>query len=109
MTHSDNGGLVLPPRQLPRQAERWTFSFICSFFLSFNNNELGKISLEQRTAGIPVWQTDLSNTSYAEYARLCGTHGVRVDSRANLDDTLREVLQSDGPSLVEVMTDPELI
>jgi thiamine pyrophosphate-dependent acetolactate synthase large subunit-like protein len=77
--------------------------------LLLNNDELGKISLEQRTEGIPVWQTDLRNPSFAEYARLCGARGLRVEQPVALDDALRQALESDGPSLVEVITDPELV
>jgi thiamine pyrophosphate-dependent acetolactate synthase large subunit-like protein len=74
-----------------------------------NNEELGKISLEQRTEGMPVWQTDLRNPSFAEYARLCGAAGMQVTDREGLEGALREALAVDGPALVEVKTDPELI
>ena len=36
-----------------------------------NNSELGKISKEQIGALRPVWQTELVNPDFAEYARLC--------------------------------------
>ena len=77
--------------------------------LLLNNNELGKISLEQRTEGMPVWKTSLHNPSFAEYARLCGAVGIQVNDRAGLDGAVREALAADGPALVEVKTDPELI
>ena len=34
-----------------------------------NNAELGKISKEQRAGEFDVWQTSLSNPSFAAYAR----------------------------------------
>jgi thiamine pyrophosphate-dependent acetolactate synthase large subunit-like protein len=74
-----------------------------------NNRELGKISKEQRSADYDVWQTALVNPSFAEYATLCGAMGVRVESREDLDGALVEALEHDGPSLVEVVTDPELV
>lgn len=74
-----------------------------------NNNELGKISLEQRTVGMPVWQTGLRNPSFAEYARSCGAVGLHVESRDDLEAAVVEALQAEGPALVEVKTDPELI
>jgi pyruvate oxidase len=74
-----------------------------------NNAQLGKISKEQRTGGWPVWQTDLQNPSFAAYARLCGGKGLRVTEAAELDAALAEALAHGGPSLVEIVTDPELV
>ncbi len=74
-----------------------------------NNCQLGKISKEQRAAEWEVWQTSLHNPNFAEYARVCGAHGVRVSDITQLDDALSAAFAHDGPSLVEVMTDPELV
>ena len=70
-----------------------------------NNSELGKISREQIGALRPVWQTSLVNPDFAEYARLCGGHGWRVDQPGGLREALDAALDvTDGPSLVEVTT-----
>ena len=74
-----------------------------------NNAELGKISKEQRAGEWPVWQTDLHNPNFATFARLCGGHGTRVTQVDRLRDALTEALAHNGPSLVEIMTDAELI
>ncbi len=74
-----------------------------------NNNELGKISKEQRAGQWDVWQTALHNPSFAEYAILCGALGLRVTDASGLDRALAEAFTHDGPSLVEVMADAELI
>jgi thiamine pyrophosphate-dependent acetolactate synthase large subunit-like protein len=74
-----------------------------------NNSELGKITKEQRAADFDVWQTSLHNPGFAAYAELCGGHGIRVERREQLDDALREALATDGPVLVEVMSDVELV
>jgi thiamine pyrophosphate-dependent acetolactate synthase large subunit-like protein len=74
-----------------------------------NNAQLGKISKEQRAGGWPVWQTDLRNPSFAAYARLCGGKGIRVTEAAELDAAMAEALGASGPSLVEIMTDAELV
>ncbi|MCA9711317.1 MAG: Rieske 2Fe-2S domain-containing protein [Myxococcales bacterium] len=74
-----------------------------------NNDELGKISKEQRAGGWHVWQTSLHNPSFAEYAKICGAMGVRVERSDQLDDALRAALAHEGPSLVEVMTDVQLV
>ena len=74
-----------------------------------NNQELGKIAKEQRAADMDVWQVSLHNPDFAAYAKLCGGHGVRVDARGQLDGALAEALAFDGPSLVEVVSDVELV
>ncbi|QPH54501.1 thiamine pyrophosphate-dependent enzyme [Pontivivens ytuae] len=74
-----------------------------------NNGQLGKISKEQRAGEFEVWQTDLVNPSFAAFARLCGGHGHKVTTNDDLRPALEEALALDGPSLVEVMTDPELV
>jgi pyruvate oxidase len=74
-----------------------------------NNSQLGKISKEQRAGEWPVWQTDLHNPSFAAYAKLCGGHGIRVKTPDRLRAALDESLGHKGPSLVEIITDPDLI
>jgi thiamine pyrophosphate-dependent acetolactate synthase large subunit-like protein len=74
-----------------------------------NNGELGKISKEQRAGNWEVWQTDLHNPNFADYAELCGAMGIRVTRAQELDDTLQKALSHKGPALVEVMTDAELV
>lgn len=74
-----------------------------------NNGQLGKISKEQRAGDWDVWQTSLSNPNFAEYAKLCGAHGRRVTERIDLDAALTEALAHPGPSLVEIITDAELL
>ncbi len=74
-----------------------------------NNDELGKISKEQRAGNWDVWQTSLHNPNFAEYANLCGALGIRVTDPGELDDALRRGLEHEGPSLVEIVTDPELV
>ena len=77
--------------------------------LLLNNSELGKISKEQRAGEWPVWQTGLQNPSFAAYARLCGGLGVQVKDAAKLKSALTEALAHEGPALVEIMTDADLV
>lgn len=74
-----------------------------------NNGELGKISKEQRAGNWPVWQTDLHNPDFGEYARLCGGWGRRVVSAGELEEALEEALAYQGPALVEIVADRDLI
>ncbi len=74
-----------------------------------NNNELGKISKEQRSEGKTVWSTDLVNPNFSKYAENCGAMGVRVTKTSQLDEGFKKILAHDGPAMLEIMTDPELI
>jgi len=74
----------------------------------FNNNELGKISKEQRDVKMPEWKTDLSNPNFAEYATICGGLGIRVNNNDELEAAIKKAIDYDGPSIVEIITDPLL-
>ncbi|MEL7080000.1 MAG: thiamine pyrophosphate-dependent enzyme, partial [Pseudomonadota bacterium] len=74
-----------------------------------HNDELGKISKEQRAGEWPVWETGLINPPFSAFARLCGAHGVKVSQANELEAAIAEALAIDGPALVEVMTDAELV
>jgi len=74
-----------------------------------NNNQLGKISKEQRAAEWEVWQTALHNPNFAAYAKLCGGFGARVTAAEQLDQAVEKALAFDGPALVEIMSDPDLV
>jgi thiamine pyrophosphate-dependent acetolactate synthase large subunit-like protein/nitrite reductase/ring-hydroxylating ferredoxin subunit len=74
-----------------------------------NNSSLGKIAKEQRAERLAVWQTGLTNPDFAAYAGLCGALGIRVTEAAGLDDALVRALAHEGPAMVEVITDAELV
>jgi len=74
-----------------------------------NNNELGKISKEQKAGDWEVWQTSVHNPDFAEYANLCGALGLSVRKKDELDGAISEALAHNGPSLVEIHSDVELI
>jgi thiamine pyrophosphate-dependent acetolactate synthase large subunit-like protein len=74
-----------------------------------NNGQLGKISKEQRAGEWEVWQTSLHNPDFSRYAELCGALGIRVTEASQLDGAIEAAFAHDGPALVEVMTDPDLV
>ncbi len=74
-----------------------------------NNSELGKISKEQRAGNWKVWQTSLHNPSFADFANNCGGLGIRVEEPGQLEVALRKAIAHEGPALVEIIADPELI
>ncbi len=74
-----------------------------------NNNELGKISKEQRAGGWDKWATDLRNPDFADFANSCGGLGIKVNSRDQLEKAMEELFQYKGPALLEVSTDVTLV
>lgn len=74
-----------------------------------NNQELGKISKEQKAGHWSVWQTALNNPNIADYVSSCGGLGIRVEQAADLVAAIEKALVYVGPSTVEVMTDADLI
>jgi thiamine pyrophosphate-dependent acetolactate synthase large subunit-like protein len=74
-----------------------------------DNASLGKISKEQQAERYDVWQTSLHNPDFAAYAELCGALGLRVETADQLDDALARALAHDGPALIDVICDPDLI
>lgn len=73
------------------------------------NDQLGKISKEQRAGDWEVWETDLHNPSFSDYAKLCGAASFLVETREELGEALSQAIGHPGPSLVEIIADPELI
>lgn len=75
----------------------------------FRNGMHGTIAMHQardtgRTPGSTIGPVDL-----AGFARSLGASGHTVTDPENLEDALREAVSTEGPSLVDVVTDPDLI
>ncbi len=77
--------------------------------LLLDNHALGKISKEQLAAGVPVWHTSLHNPDWAAYADLCGATGIRVERREELDAAMTALFAADGPALLCVQQDAQLL
>jgi pyruvate oxidase len=75
----------------------------------FDNHSLGKIGKEQTAAGFPVWHTSLHNPDWAAYAMLCGVTGIKAARRDQLEDAMTSLFAADGPALLHVEQDPELL
>ncbi len=74
-----------------------------------NNNELGKISKEQRASNFDVWKTSLINPNFAEYAESCGALGIRVTKQEDLNSAFEKAFAHNGPATIEIITDVALI
>jgi len=74
-----------------------------------DNGALGKISKEQLASRLPVWQTSLVNPDFAAYAQLCGAVGIPVRRADELDEAMALLFAVDGPALLHVHADAELV
>jgi pyruvate dehydrogenase (quinone) len=70
----------------------------------FNNSALSFVELEMKAAGIVTYGTDLVDPDFAAIARAAGLYGARVESSDDLDRTLQEAFEHEGPALVDVRT-----
>ncbi|MCO5969029.1 pyruvate dehydrogenase [Actinoallomurus soli] len=75
----------------------------------FDNSSLGMVDLEMMVGGFPPYATTYPHTDYAAIARAAGAHAVRVEDPRDVRDALREGLAHSGPSLVDVVTDPNAL
>ena len=74
-----------------------------------NNNELGKISKEQRAGEFDVWATSLINPDFAAYANGCGALGIQVTEQTQLFEAMEQLMKHNGPALLEIKTDVGLL
>lgn len=74
-----------------------------------NNNELGKITKEQRAGGWDKWATDLVNPDFATYAKSCGGIGLKVEQNTDVEEAMKQLFSVEGPALLEIKTDVQLI
>jgi thiamine pyrophosphate-dependent acetolactate synthase large subunit-like protein/nitrite reductase/ring-hydroxylating ferredoxin subunit len=74
-----------------------------------NNNELGKISKEQRAGEFPVWGTDLVNPDFAQLATSIGAKGFSVSQKSELLSALEKLFNATGPALLEIASDVTLV
>ena len=75
----------------------------------FNNSTLGMVKLEQLVDGLPDFGVDVPDTDYSQVAAAMGSQSRRVVKAKEVEPALREALAHQGPSLVEVITDPNAL
>ncbi len=69
-----------------------------------NNGTLGFVEMEMKATGFLDTYVDLKNPNFAEMARAMGIKGVRVEAPQDLHAAVQDVLQHDGPALLDVVT-----
>ena len=76
-----------------------------------NNRDLNMVTWEQRAlSGDPKFEDSqaLPLFPYADYARLLGLGGIRVDDPERVGAAWDEALAADRPTLLEMVTDPDV-
>ena len=74
-----------------------------------NNGDLNMVTWEQRgTEGDPKFEgsQNLPTFPYAQYGRLLGLGGVRIEKPADIAPAWEEALRADRPTVLEMVTDP---
>ncbi|WIX75737.1 pyruvate dehydrogenase [Amycolatopsis carbonis] len=75
----------------------------------FNNSSLGMVKLEMLVDGLPEFETDHESVDFAAIARAAGLHSRRVEKPADVREAIREILDHDGPAVLDVVTDPNAL
>jgi pyruvate dehydrogenase (quinone) len=71
----------------------------------FNNSSLGMVKLEMLVDGLPEFGTDHDHVDFAAIARGAGLHSRRVEKPGDVRDAIKDLLEHDGPALLDVVTD----
>lgn len=75
----------------------------------FNNATLGMVKLEMLVDAMPDFGTDTPAVNFAAIAEAMGWHSIRVTDPRQLEGAFGESLAFEGPSLVDVVTDPRAL
>jgi pyruvate oxidase len=110
--------LAYPDRQVVCISGDGGFSMVMADFLTalkyhmpvkvfiLNNHSLGMIKQEQKVEGYQLWQTELYNCNFAEYAENCGGTGIKVTEPSELEAAVDRALSADNAVIVDIDTDP---
>jgi pyruvate dehydrogenase (quinone) len=80
-------------------------------FMVLNNSDLNQVTWEQRVMnGEPkfVGSQSLPSVDYAGFAESIGLRGIRVEDPAGVGPAWEEALAADRPTVLDVVTDPEV-
>jgi pyruvate dehydrogenase (quinone) len=75
----------------------------------FDNSSLGMVKAEMLVAGLPDYGVDVPPVNYAAIASALGIHARRVTEPKDIRPALRDALATDGPALVQLITDPHAL
>jgi pyruvate dehydrogenase (quinone) len=89
--------------------KRWTDPRLMIVVL--NNRDLNMVTWEQRVmAGDPKFEAsqDIPEFNYAEYARMLGLEGIRVEKEEEIGPALQQALAARKPVVLDVLSDPSV-
>jgi thiamine pyrophosphate-dependent acetolactate synthase large subunit-like protein len=71
----------------------------------FNNSELGFVKIEMEEAGLaPNFNAlQVNNFNFAEYAKLCGGDGIKVDKAEDVIPAIKQAKKSTKPFVIDVV------
>ncbi len=72
----------------------------------YNNGSLAMVKLEQNVVGLRDFGTELDNPDFARVADAMGATGIRVEDPGDVRSALQRAFQTDGPVLIDVVTNP---
>lgn len=75
----------------------------------FNNRSLGMVKLEMEVAGMPDNETDMVNPDFAMIAHAMGFPGRNVSKPEDVEASIRECLEYNGPYLLNIFTNPNAL
>ena len=108
----DGAMQMLGMNELITIAHRWKdWANPTLIVMVLNNGDLNLVTWEQRVMGGDPRFADsqwLPQLSYAEYGRLLGLEGIRVDSPDAVGDAWDQALAATRPVVLEMVTDPEV-
>jgi pyruvate dehydrogenase (quinone) len=121
MPHAIGAQLAFPKRQVISLSGDGGFTMLMGDLLTlaqyelpiklilYNNSTLGMVKLEMRVAGYQDFGVDVKNPNFAKLAEAVGIRGFHVEDPADLRASLKEALRHEGPVLVDVVTDPNVL
>ena len=72
-----------------------------------NNKHLAMITQEQKVERYPIWQTQLYDYSFADFAENAGGLGIKVTEGKELEAAIDKALSANKPAIVDIDTDPK--
>ncbi|SEO02780.1 pyruvate dehydrogenase (quinone) [bacterium A37T11] len=72
----------------------------------YNNSSLGFVGMEMKVIGMPPFGIDLKNPNFAAMAETMGIKGIKVEYAENLPIAIDQMLQHEGPVLLDVIVNP---
>lgn len=76
-----------------------------------NNRDLNMVTWEQRIlSGEPKYEAsqNIPDVTYAEFAKLIGLEGIRVENDEDITPALAKLIDADRPAVLDVVTDPNV-